>query len=395
MNPETPSRLNPTFSGQAPITPTGFLRAIRFPLLALVLAGALLSMAIPASAAPSQQTVTTLVSNTGQATTGFSTLASSSPVHAQGFKTGPNPSGYTLTSIGFEFNTIADTSTAATELTLTLHANNLGAPGDELCELTDPATFASSGVNHFNAPSSGTTCPALAPTTTYFAALTRANNNATKIQIKDTSLSSEDGSSATGWTIRDQRHYQATTSQWLQNSSRSNLIDVKGFAIAHVTVSESAVAVTEGGATDTYTVVLDTAPTGDVTIAVSETSDDITVSPTTLTFGTSNWNTAQPVTVTAVDDSIDEDEETVTISHSVSTTADTPNYPTTLAIDGVEVTVTDNDTTGVTVSKTSVSVSEGGTTDTYTVVLDTAPTGGRDHCRLRDQRRHQPSARQP
>ena len=90
MNPETPSRLNPTFSGQAPITPTGFLRAIRFPLLALVLAGALLSMAIPASAAPSQQTVTTLVSNTGQATTGFSTLASSSPVHAQGFKTGPN-----------------------------------------------------------------------------------------------------------------------------------------------------------------------------------------------------------------------------------------------------------------------------------------------------------------
>ena len=47
-----------------------------------------------------------------------------------------------------------------------------------------------------------------------------------------------------------------------------------------------------------------------------------------------------------MDDSIDEDEETVTISHSVSTTADAPNYPTTLAVDGVEVTVTDNDTPG-------------------------------------------------
>ena len=50
--------------------PTPLLRAIRFPLLALVLCGALLLMATPASAAPSQQTVVTLVSNTGQSESG-------------------------------------------------------------------------------------------------------------------------------------------------------------------------------------------------------------------------------------------------------------------------------------------------------------------------------------
>ena len=127
------------------------------------------------------------------------------------------------------------------------------------------------------------------------------------------------------------------------------MIEVKGFVAPvptpGVTISESTLAVTEGGATDTYTVVLDTAPTGDVTIAVTETSPDISLSATTLTFGTANWSNAQTVTVTAVDDSITESEETVTITHSVSATADTTDYPTTLTVDSVSVTVTDNDAT--------------------------------------------------
>ena len=133
------------------------------------------------------------------------------------------------------------------------------------------------------------------------------------------------------------------------SSTSAVMIEVKGFVAPvptpGVTISESALAVTEGGATDTYTVVLDTAPTGDVTIAVTETSPDISLSATTLTFGTANWSNAQTVTVTAVDDSITESEETVTITHSVSATADTTDYPTTLTVDSVSVTVTDNDAT--------------------------------------------------
>ena len=59
-----------------------------------------------------------------------------------------------------------------TNLTVTLNADNSGEPGDALCTLTDPATFAASGVHTFDAPSSGTTCPTLTASTTYFVVVT-------------------------------------------------------------------------------------------------------------------------------------------------------------------------------------------------------------------------------
>ena len=328
-----------------PARPTSFGRASRFALLALALCGALLLMATPASA---QQTVVTLVSNTGQ-TDGlsFSNLQSSNPSRAQAFTTGSNASGYTLGSIGIDFHTIADTSTAASELTMTLNADSSGNPGTVLCTLTDPESFSASGVHTFDAPSSGTTCPALTASTTYFVVLARANVDAASIRIKLTTASDEDSGGATGWSIGNDRHF-ITNSVWSKSTSQAHMIEVKGpppVVTPGVTISESTLAVTEGGATDTYTVVLDTAPTGDVTIAVTETSPDISLSATTLTFGTANWSNAQTVTVTAVDDSITESEETVTITHSVSATADTTDYPTTLTVDSVSVTVTNNDAT--------------------------------------------------
>ncbi len=73
---------------------------------------------------------------------------------------------------------------------------------------------------------------------------------------------------------------------------------------AGVTVSESQVTLDEStllGHDDysTYTLELDTAPTGNVTITVTSGDTAIaTVSPTTLTFTTSNWETEQTVTVT-------------------------------------------------------------------------------------------------
>ena len=58
--------------------------------------------------------------------------------------------------------------------------------------------------------------------------------------------------------------------------------------------------VNEAGPTsDSYTVVLNTQPTGNVTITVTSDSQT-TVSPTTLTFTSANWNIQQTVTVTAV-----------------------------------------------------------------------------------------------
>ena len=139
-----------------------------------------------------------------------------------------------------------------------------------------------------------------------------------------------------------------------------------------VTISENSLEIEEGNS-DTYTVVLDTEPTGNVTVTIGGTSDtDVSLNKTTLTFTTGNWDTAQEVTVTAEQDDDAVDEAVVNITHTVTSTADS-DYDG-LATGGVAVTVTDDDTVGVTISENSLEIEEGNS-DTYTVVLDTEPTG--------------------
>ena len=110
----------------------------------------------------------------------------------------------------------------------------------------------------------------------------------------------------------------------------------------HITVSKTALTVTEEDTTgDSYTVVLDTQPTADVTVTVAgHSGTNVTPSPTTLTFTTSNWNTPRTVTVTAGNDA-DLTNDTVTLTHRAMS-ADT-NYDG-ITIDDVTVTVNDNDT---------------------------------------------------
>ena len=142
-------------------------------------------------------------------------------------------------------------------------------------------------------------------------------------------------------------------------------------ATASVTITESAAStdVTEGGATDTYDVVLDAAPTGNVTVTLTPDAQ-VTVSPTPLTFTTADWSTAQTVTVTAVDDAIVEGSHTGTITHSAAG----GDYDG-VSISNVVANVTDDDATvTLTESGGSTDVEEGGPTDTYDVVLDAAPT---------------------
>ena len=69
-----------------------------------------------------------------------------------------------------------------------------------------------------------------------------------------------------------------------------------------------------------YKVKLASQPTGTVTVAVSSgTTSAATVSKTSLSFTTTNWNTDQTVTVTGVDDSIDNTpDRTATVGHSAS-----------------------------------------------------------------------------
>ena len=122
------------------------------------------------------------------------------------------------------------------------------------------------------------------------------------------------------------------------------------------------------GQTLSYSVVLDTPPSGPVTITTSNgDSGAVSLSPTSVTFTTANWDTPQTVSVTAVDDS-DTNSETVTVSHSVS------GYGSVTAADAVTISVTDDDTPGVNVQPTNEDLNEGETL-TYTVRLITQPSG--------------------
>ncbi len=138
---------------------------------------------------------------------------------------------------------------------------------------------------------------------------------------------------------------------------------------AGVTVAAAdPVPVDEGGEAS-YTVVLDGRPAGNVTIAVSSDNADVTTEPASLTFTPDNWQTAQTVTVSAAHDG-DAADEAATLSHAAS---GADGYAG-IAVASVAVVVTDDDTAGVTVSETELSIEEGGSAS-YTVVLDTQPAG--------------------
>ncbi len=108
-----------------------------------------------------------------------------------------------------------------------------------------------------------------------------------------------------------------------------------------VTITESAGStnVTEGGTTDTYTIVLNAAPTGNVTITINP-GTQLTVSPATLTFTPATFNTAQTVTVTAIDDVVIEGVRTGTITHTSASTDAAYNN---IVIANVIANITDND----------------------------------------------------
>ena len=138
--------------------------------------------------------------------------------------------------------------------------------------------------------------------------------------------------------------------------------------IVGVTVAPEALEVREGSS-EIYTVVLDTEPTGPVTVTVGGAAGDVMVEPEELTFTTLNWSTAQTVTVTAAEDEDSIVDAPVTLTHTVSG----GGYDGVTAAD-VEVTIIENDIVGVTVAPEALEVREG-SSEIYTVVLDTEPTG--------------------
>ena len=108
---------------------------------------------------------------------------------------------------------------------------------------------------------------------------------------------------------------------------------------AIITESDGITNVTEGGATDTYTVVLTNPPTAEVTITINP-DHQTTASVDSLTFTQDNWHIPQTVEIAAVDDNLVEGNHIGTITHTaISTDA---NYHG-IQINSVTANITDND----------------------------------------------------
>ena len=106
-----------------------------------------------------------------------------------------------------------------------------------------------------------------------------------------------------------------------------------------VTETGGSTQVGEGGPTDTYEVVLKTRPNAGVTVR-PQGNAQVSVSPTSLLFSTSNWGTPKTVTVSAVNDTIQEGPHEAQITHTV--TSSDGNYNG-ITAPGVLVSITDND----------------------------------------------------
>ncbi len=152
--------------------------------------------------------------------------------------------------------------------------------------------------------------------------------------------------------------------------------DTKGVTVTGgpLTVEESDDASTQNNREDqaTYTVALDSQPTDDVTVSiVAPEGAPFTVSPTSLTFtpsGAGIWSSAQTVTVTAVDDDIDNqgDARSASITHAVD--AGDSDYGDVTA-SAVRVTVNDDDAapTGITLTTDTARIAEDAATKTVKV----------------------------
>jgi len=142
---------------------------------------------------------------------------------------------------------------------------------------------------------------------------------------------------------------------------------------AGITVSAISGNTTEAGGSAFFSVVLDSQPTGSVSIGLSSNdTTEGTLTQSSLVFTAGNWNSAQQVTVTGVNDYVDDGSVVYGIITAAASSSDV-NYNLMNAND-VAVVNQDNDTAGITVSLISGDTSEAGATATFTMKLNSEPT---------------------
>ncbi|MFN7804404.1 MAG: right-handed parallel beta-helix repeat-containing protein, partial [Planctomycetaceae bacterium] len=120
---------------------------------------------------------------------------------------------------------------------------------------------------------------------------------------------------------------------------------VREFVVAGagITVSDASGDTTEAGGTATFSVVLTREPTANVTVALSSSDPtEGTIDKSSLVFTPANWNTPQVVTITGIDDTIDDGD----VSYSIVTAAAVSADPLYSGLDAYDPPVTNRDDDG-------------------------------------------------
>lgn len=164
---------------------------------------------------------------------------------------------------------------------------------------------------------------------------------------------------------------KSSSTDALYNNIPENVIPVtiKDDDIAGI-IYDSTSAILNEGQSITRTFRLKSQPASNVTLSMSSNnSSRISISKPSLTFTASNWDTEQSVKFTAIDDSIDDGDVTVSVNIK---SASSDIYYNNLS-SGFAITVKDNDTSGIIADTNQATVTEGQSI-TRTFKLKSQPT---------------------
>ncbi len=322
-----------------------------------------------------------LVSNTGRLTSNTANTNNdfSGKAHAQAFDTGTHGGYYGLTGVEVHLTGSATTSaTFRAEIWSNTGSGNTRRPNEKLFDLTVPSGSIAAGAKAFTAPGGAM----LAPRTRYYVVVYTTGNLSSLGVSRALNGSPDPGAQAAGWNITGAAHLTSTDtptsgSTWTRHgTNRDNRgsirIKVSGYALTPSTLalSLSSDTVAEGGGRVTVTAALNVPATTTTSVTVTATSastatgtGDDTDYGTLPTLSIGAGKSSATGAITIVDDMIDEDNETVVLTTTVSG----------LTVTGVTLTITDNDDAGVTLGESSVSTQVGESTR-YSVKLNTKPT---------------------
>ena len=162
----------------------------------------------------------TLVSNIGKDTASIKPFHTRD--HAQGFRTGTHPGGYTLTAVKLSLVV----GTTVPSYSVSICPESSGKPTAPCLGTLDNPTSLSDGTNEYTASGTGIV---LTANTTYFMVLDTQVDSTRAIFLEATNSDAEDDGASAGWSIADTAwEREGTASTWTDSDSRARKISITG-----------------------------------------------------------------------------------------------------------------------------------------------------------------------